>query len=278
VLFLNFEIREAYWQWRLNQVARAKDIQFERGQLKLLNLRGFGADFRSLIPQVIQRASHEQFDVIVFDPLYKIYGPGSDENSTGDMAELMNGLERITVQTGSAIAYGAHFSKGNQSQKNAIDRISGSGVYGRDPDALLIFTEHDEPNALTVEAILRDFPPRDPFVVRWQFPLMHPAHDLDPAKLKNAAGRKKAHDPKKLLAAIADTTAEKPVSISAWALAANVPRNTLADYLPEMRSHQWIKTTGEGNVARQYITREGKSFLQQNQPAENQSAQVSLTF
>ena len=34
-------------------------------------------------------------DVIVFEPLYKIYGSGSDENSTGDMAELMNGANRL---------------------------------------------------------------------------------------------------------------------------------------------------------------------------------------
>jgi hypothetical protein len=264
VLFLNFEIRTAHWQQRLKKVARAKGVELQPGQIVLWNLRGYAGDFRILIPKIVEYARSQGFDLIIIDPIYKIYCTGADENSTGDMAELMNGLERIAVQTGAAIAYGAHFSKGNQSQKNAIDRISGSGVYGRDPDALLIFTEHDEPDAFTVEPILRDFAPVEPFVVRWEFPLMHRADDLDPAKLKQVAGRKKAHDPKKLLTAIAKTTRKKPISIAAWAAAGNVARQTLTDYLPEMRRNKWIETTGEGNTARQFITNAGKTFIKQN--------------
>jgi hypothetical protein len=265
VLFLNFEIRTPHWHRRLEKVAAAKGVKLEPGQIVLWNLRGYAGDFRILIPKIITYAREKGFDLIIVDPIYKIYCTGADENSTGEMAELMNGLERIAVQTGAAIGYGSHFSKGNQSAKNAIDRISGSGVYGRDPDALLIFTEHDEPDAFTVEPILRDFAPVESFVVRWQFPLMHPADDLDPAKLKQqAGGRPKSHDIKKLLAAIADTTLKNPISISKWAILAKVPRNTLSDYLPEMRRQKWIETIGEGSNARQTITNEGKAFINEN--------------
>jgi hypothetical protein len=38
----------------------------------------------------------------------------------------------------------------------------------------------------------------------------------------------------------------------------------LTDYLPEMRNKKWIGTTGEGNTARQYITNEGKAFINEN--------------
>jgi predicted transcriptional regulator len=93
---------------------------------------------------------------------------------------------------------------------------------------------------------------------------MQLADDLDPAKLKQVAGRKKEHDPKKLLTAIAQTTRENPISVSAWATAGNVPRQTLTDYLPEMRRNKWIETTGEGNTARQFITNEGKAFINEN--------------
>jgi hypothetical protein len=264
VLFLNFEIRTPHWHLRLEKVARAKGVVVEPGQIVLWNLRGYAGDFRILIPKIIARAREKGFDLIIVDPIYKIYCTGADENSTGDMAELMNGLERIAVQTGAAIGYGSHFSKGNQSEKNAIDRISGSGVYGRDPDALLIFTEHNEPNAYTVDPILRDFAPVESFVVRWQFPLMQPADELDPSKLKKTAGRNRAYDPKKILTAIADTTREQPISVSAWAAAGNVPRQTLTDYLPEMRRQKWIETTGEGNTARQFITNEGRAFINES--------------
>jgi hypothetical protein len=90
-------------------------------------------------------------------------------------------------------------AKGNASGKDAIDRISGSGVFARDPDALLIFTKHESDAAFTVEPILRNFAPVEPFAVRWEFPLMQLAADLDPAKLKQAGGRKPTYQPDDLL-------------------------------------------------------------------------------
>jgi AAA domain len=263
VLFLNFEIQPHAWQRRIAAVARAKGVELKSGQIILWNLRGHGADFRQIIPLIIQRCRTENFALIVLDPIYKLYG-GTDENAAGDVAELLNSLECLATETGAAIAFGAHFAKGNASAKEAIDRISGSGVFARDPDSLLIFTKHETDDAFSVEPILRNFAPVEPFAVRWQFPLMQLADDLDPSKLKQVAGRKKEYNPKKLLAAIADSTPEKPVSVSAWAHAGNVPRNTLSGYLPEMRLKNWIGTIGEGNNARQYITNDGKALINEN--------------
>ena len=263
VLFLNFEIQPHAWQRRIVAVASAKGVELKAGQIILWNLRGHAADFRQIIPRMIQRCRAENFALIVLDPIYKLYG-GTDENAAGDVAALLNALERLAVETGAAIAFGAHFAKGNASAKEAIDRISGSGVFARDPDSLLIFTKHETDDAFTVEPILRNFAPVEPFAVRWNFPLMELADDLDPAKLKQVAGRKSEFNPKKLLAAIAKTTRENPVSVSAWATAGNVPRQTLTGYLPEMRRQKWIETTGEGNTARQFITNYGKAFINAN--------------
>ncbi len=263
VLFLNFEIQPHAWQRRIAAVAKAKAVEIQPGQIILWNLRGHAADFRQIVPRIIERARRENFALNVLDPIYKLYG-GTDENAAGDVAALLNSLERLAVETGAAIAFGTHFAKGNASSKEAIDRISGSGVFARDPDSLLIFTKHETNDAFTVEPILRNFAPVEPFAVRWQFPLMQRADDLDPAKLKQVAGRKREYNPKKLLAAIAETTPEKPISIAAWAHAGNVPRQTLTDYLPEMRRNKWIETTGDGNTARQFITNEGKAFINEN--------------
>jgi hypothetical protein len=199
VLFLNFEIQPHAWQRRIVAVCKAKGVELKAGQFILLNLRGHAADFKKLIPQIIARASRENFALIVLDPIYKLYG-NTDENSAGNVALLLNSLERLATETGAAIAFGAHFAKGNASAKEAIDRISGSGVFARDPDSLLIFTKHETDDAFTVEPILRNFAPVDPFAVRWQFPLMQPADDLDPAKLKQVGGRKPEHSPADLLA------------------------------------------------------------------------------
>lgn len=118
------------------------------------------------------------------------------------MARLLNGLEELAVSTGAAVAFGAHFSKGNQSAKESIDRISGSGVFARDPDSLLMFTRHEEQDAFVVEATLRNFAPVEPFVVRWAYPLMTLADELDPAKLKQVGGRRREHTADSLLAVL----------------------------------------------------------------------------
>jgi hypothetical protein len=198
VLFVNFEIQPHSWQRRIAAVVRAKGVELKPGAIQLWNLRGHAADFRSLIPRIIQRTRREGFSLVIIDPIYKLYG-GTDENAAGDVAALLNSLERLAVETGAAVAYGCHFAKGNAATKEALDRISGSGVFARDPDSLLIFTKHEEADAFTVEPILRNFAPVVPFCVRWQFPLMQPDEELDPAKLKQVAGRKPENSPEDLL-------------------------------------------------------------------------------
>lgn len=263
VLYINFEIQPAFFSQRITSVTSAKGIKLQPGQLDIWNLRGYAADFETLVPQIETRTAEAGYALIILDPIYKLYGQFTDENNAGDIAKLLRSIEQLAVRTSAAVAFGAHFSKGNQSQKESIDRISGSGVFARDPDSLLILTRHEEDDAFTVEATLRNLKPMASFCVRWQFPLMRPDYELDPAKLKQVAGRKREHDPKKLLRAIAHTSKENPISIAAWATAGNIPRQTLTDYMPEMRIKKWVQTVGAGNTARQYITNEGKAFINQ---------------
>ena len=199
VLSLNFEIQTGFYQQRLQTVAREKRITLTSGQIDLWNLRGHSASYRTIIPRIIERVKTTGYALIILDPIYKLYG-NTDENSAGAVAQLLNALESLAVDTGAAIAFGAHYSKGNQASKESIDRISGSGVFARDPDSILNFTRHEEPNAFTVEATLRNFKPIEPFVARWQYPLMRRDEGLDPAKLKQQGGRPKLYTVDKLLA------------------------------------------------------------------------------
>ncbi|MGH7971778.1 MAG: AAA family ATPase, partial [Limisphaerales bacterium] len=203
VLYLNFEIQDYAWHMRFLSLLGAKGIELRHGAMKLWNLRGKASDFQTILPRISQQARDLGFALIILDPIYKLYGR-TDENKAGDVAALLNGLEALAVETGSAIAFGAHFSKGNQAGKESMDRISGSGVFARDPDSILIFTKHEQEDAFTVEATLRNFAPVDPFVVRWDFPLMRPDATLDPSKLKQAGGRKKDHTAEDLLDVLGD--------------------------------------------------------------------------
>jgi hypothetical protein len=260
VLYVNFEIQPHMWQRRLQVVAQTKGIEIVPGLIQLWNLRGWAADYRQLMPKVIQRAKSDKFALIILDPIYKLYG-GTDENAAGDVAALLNSMENLAVETGAAVAFGTHFAKGNASTKEAIDRISGSGVFARDPDSLLIFTRHEEDEAFTVEPILRNFAPVDPFVVRWNYPIFERDDTLDPQNLKKQVGRKKEHDPLELVAAIADRTPENPISVPDWSALLGMARTTLSGYLNTLREKGWIKTVGEGSHARQSITLEGRAAL-----------------
>jgi hypothetical protein len=75
-----------------------------------------------------------------------------------------------------------------------MDRISGSGVFARDPDSIITMIQHPQKCCFTVEMTLRNLPPHEPFVVRREHPLMVADGKLDPAKLKKT-GRKPDYKP-----------------------------------------------------------------------------------
>jgi RecA-family ATPase len=150
--------------------------------MDIWNLRGHAASYDLVVPMILERIKEKNYGLIFLDPLYKIYGD-TDENSAGDMAALMNELERLAVKSKAAVVFGAHYSKGSQANKESIDRVSGSGVYGRDPDSILNFTRHEEAGAFVVEADLRNLPPMEPFALKWAYPLMVRDDCLNPAKL-----------------------------------------------------------------------------------------------
>ena len=132
---------------------------------------------------IIKVLLQEEYVLIIFDPIYKALGD-RDENKAGDVASMLNELEAIAVKTGAAIAFGAHYSKGNQASKDAMDRIGGSGVFARDPDAILTMTPHEQEECFTVDATLRNFAPQYPFVVRWDWPIFERDTTINPDDLK----------------------------------------------------------------------------------------------
>lgn len=185
VCYINFEIQEAFFCERTDVVCSAKGVQLQPGMFMGWNLRGHGEGIENLVDDLMAVLRHRVNGLIVFDPIYK--GLGSrDENKAGDVASMMNELEKIAVKTRAAIAFGAHYSKGNQSLKESIDRIGGSGVFARDPDSILTMTAHEEPEAFTVDATLRNFAPIEPFVVKFLWPLFTRDEELDPGDLKPA--------------------------------------------------------------------------------------------
>jgi hypothetical protein len=195
VLYVNLELRRHTAGRRVRWIAEKRGLTKGTGirpevsaAIKTWNLRGQCYDLVTMLATARMRLKEPdapKFSLIILDPIYKTYGD-KDENSAGDMAALMLEIERFADECNAAIAFAAHFSKGNQSGKEAMDRISGSGVMARDPDAIMTFTNHEEEDCYTLDAILREFAPIPPLVLQWEAPVMNPRTDLDPAKLRQA--------------------------------------------------------------------------------------------
>lgn len=190
VCYVNLELPSWSLHSRIKAVARDKQIQIQPNWLQVWNLRGHSVAAAELVPQLSAELNKSNLGLIIIDPVYKLLG-NADENSARDINGLLNWFEMLARETGAAIAFASHFSKGNQASKESVDRISGSGVFARDPDAILTFTRHEAASAFVVDSTLRNCPAIDPFVARWQYPLMRRSNDLDPTKLKqpNRGGR-----------------------------------------------------------------------------------------
>lgn len=140
VLYVNLELDRASCLHRFRDVYGA--LGWEPGHLASIdvwNLRGKSVPMDRLAPKLIRRANRKGYDAVVIDPIYKVIT--GDENSADQMAAFCNQFDLIAAQLGCAVIYCHHHSKGFQGQKRSMDRASGSGVFARDPDALLDMTE-----------------------------------------------------------------------------------------------------------------------------------------
>jgi hypothetical protein len=188
VLYVNCELPEPFFWKRVRVICDERQLTIEPGLLAAVHLRGRISEWSRIQKQIRQG----QFSLIILDPIYKLLfarGFVRNENDPGPIAGLLDEIEALAVRTGAAVAFGAHYSKGDQSQKEAIDRISGSGIWTRDADSIINFTKHEDfvkgkNECYSVEPELRVYQPKEPFVVKWEFPLFITDSTLDPTKLK----------------------------------------------------------------------------------------------
>ncbi|MCE0522041.1 MAG: helicase RepA family protein [Methylacidiphilales bacterium] len=191
VLYVNFEIQPEFFHRRVALIKKTRAIELAPGALQIIHLRGKRLTAELFGQAIKERFEQAGFGLVILDPLYKLM-VGKEENSTATLSSVADVIDGIASRCNAAVAYGAHFSKGNQSAKEIADRINGSGVAGRDADSILTLTKHTEEDCASLEAVLRNCPPMPAKVMRWNFPLMEEAKELDPADLKKPGGRPEA--------------------------------------------------------------------------------------
>ena len=198
VLYIDLETDKRTLQKRLSTVALAKgaEVAEVRRNLAVWPLRGKSCGLEEITAELFCRCREGDFGMIVIDPAYMVQD--GDENNAKDIREFFAKLDEICVKLKCTVVISHHHSKGAQGLKSAIDRGSGSGVFGRAPDAVLDVTELVlEPGTLELARqsnklasvrhltgwrlsfTLREFAPRPPLDMWFCFPL----HEVDRTEL-----------------------------------------------------------------------------------------------
>ena len=214
VLYVNLEVDRASCINRISEVYKAfgMNVGNHAKNIDIWNLRGHATTMERLAPKLIRRCEKQGYIAVIIDPIYKVMN--GDENKAGDMAAFCNQFDAIANALNCSVIYCHHFSKGFQGGKKSIDRASGSGVFARDPDAILTVTELDVPESLVeangiplrIEYTLREFKPLEPTDIWNRYPIHYvddegilseyepPSVDGEKAKVaqKNAEKRQSA--------------------------------------------------------------------------------------
>lgn len=161
VLYVNLEIDRASFIHRFTDIYEALKLKPKHSHdISIWNLRGIAMPLDKLAPILIRRVVSRGYDAIIIDPIYKVIT--GDENSASDMGIFTNLFDMISKETGCTIIFSHHHSKGPQGFKKAMDRASGSGVFARDPDALMDLIE------LSITEDLRSNNNRDQTSTAWR--------------------------------------------------------------------------------------------------------------
>lgn len=140
VMYVNLELDRASCLHRFKDVYTALGIAPDNlSNIDIWNLRGRSVPMDKLAPKLIRRASKKNYIAIIIDPIYKVIT--GDENSADQMAHFCNQFDKVCTELGCAVIYCHHHSKGAHGGKRSMDRASGSGVFARDPDALIDLVE-----------------------------------------------------------------------------------------------------------------------------------------
>lgn len=140
VLYINLELDRASCLHRFKDVYTALGLAPDNlKNIDIWNLRGASVPMDKLVPKLIRRAQKKGYTAVILDPIYKVIT--GDENSADQMAKFCNQFDLVCRALDCAVIYCHHHSKGAQGGKRSMDRASGSGVFARDPDAMLDMTE-----------------------------------------------------------------------------------------------------------------------------------------
>jgi len=210
VLIIDNELHLPTLRTRIQAVAAAMGLQLSDfvDRIDILSLRGRLTDIKSLSP-IVSSIETDRYSLVIIDAWYRMLPPGVSENDNAGMADLYNTIDKYAASTGSAWLLVHHASKGDQSEKRVTDVGSGAGSQSRAADTHIVLREHQHEGHVVMSAAVRSFPPREPVVLKWEYPLWHSADHVDPNQLSGPGQKQQAQRDaegrEQILSAIKDT-------------------------------------------------------------------------
>jgi len=201
VLFIDPELCHYDGQRRMMKLIEAMGLKGPPEGFDFWRVKGKNLTIADVERHVLNRMKEtgQTYTLIIVDSVY-CFGGGRDENSNSEQALTMQELYTLSEASGAAVFITHHFSKGNKSMTDHLDRASGAGVFARAPDVFMTLTPHQEEGCFTVETTCRSFARPDPFVARWEYPLWRIDEELDPDSLKRpGSGRGAQFAPEQIL-------------------------------------------------------------------------------
>lgn len=188
VVYVNLELDSAECLHRMVEIYRRRKLSPEHIEdIRIWNLRGYAVPMNRLAPLLIRRFKENNIMAVIIDPIYKVIT--GDENNATEMSQFCSFFDKVATEMGVAMIYCHHHSKGASSKySNAVDRASGSGVFARDPDAILDLAElnpdgrteqyrkqnpeaSDTLTAWEMTSTLRSFAPAPPLRMWFDYPV-----------------------------------------------------------------------------------------------------------
>lgn len=212
VLYINFELSKDSFTDRLREICANLEMDPTElsGMFDTLTLRGMAKPFKELIPSIKHKIKKGEYKVLILDPIYKtLLG---DENDAKVVSEFCNALDNVSATTGCTVIFCHHHNKSAGENTAAQNRSSGSGVFARDPDAIVDLLEispfdsdgvalevtvpeneevelHDYAFYMRMEAALREFKPIEPIELVFNYPVHYVVKGLEHARGASGVSR-----------------------------------------------------------------------------------------
>ena len=246
------------------------DLNKFSDNLTLWNMRGYTYSIQAFAKPIAFVCMEKEIDVVIIDPIYKVLC--GDENNAGEIGRACNALDWIAREGNCAVIFSHHHSKGAKGNKQVLDRSSGSGVFGRDPDAILDLIQLEpsaaaqermggaQTTAWRMEAVLREFPSIDPINCWFRFPI----HILDTEGLldeSSVAGSRESNLAKSSKRVSVENRKEsfnrayaelsedgRPVKIDDMAKKMGVSKQTVRNRYKDVEDEYWLDSNMIGKL------------------------------